>query len=203
MNLARLHRWSTATWLGPLALGGAMFVVQCLGPDTVTALRYDRVAVLGGEAWRLVTGHLVHADFAHLGWNLGGLALVGWLFGADYGRGTWLAILAASTAAIDVGFLLLQPQLAWYVGFSGALHGLMAAGMLCWVRRDRDWITVFVFVLFVSKLAWEQFAGPLPFTATTLTVPIVVAAHTYGALGGAAAALWVLWRRENSRTAPV
>jgi len=34
--------------------------------------------------------------------------------------------------------------------------------------------------LFAAKLAWEHFAGPLPFTAASLAVPVVHEAHTYG-----------------------
>jgi hypothetical protein len=50
--------------------------------------------------------------------------------------------------------------------------------------------------LFVFKLGWEHLMGPLPFTASTLAVPVIHEAHSYGAIGGAAAALWVLWRRR-------
>jgi hypothetical protein len=38
--------------------------------------------------------------------------------------------------------------------------------------------------------------GPLPFTASTLAIPVIHQAHTYGAIGGAGAALWMLWRQR-------
>jgi membrane associated rhomboid family serine protease len=48
--------------------------------------------------------------------------------------------------------------------------------------------------LFAAKLAWEHFAGPLPFTAASLELPVVHEAHTYGAVGGVLAGLWLTRR---------
>jgi len=193
MSLARLrHLAPRAT----LVLAAAMVLLQLAGPAVRMNLRYDRDAVLDGEAWRLVTAHLVHFDLAHLTWNLLGLALVAWLFARDFNLRGWLLILAASTAAIDAGFLVFMPELSWYVGFSGVLHGAMAAGLLAWLAHSRDWVTWLVSTLFGAKLLWEHFAGPLPFTASTLALPVVHEAHSFGALGGLAAAGWLQWRRQ-------
>ena len=52
--------------------------VQFLAP--VQFAKYDRVLVLEGEVWRLVTGVWVHLTWAHLFMNLLGLALVLALF---------------------------------------------------------------------------------------------------------------------------
>ena len=38
----------------------------------------------------------------------------------------------ASVAMIDLGFVLFEPQLDWYVGLSGVLHGALAAGAVSW-----------------------------------------------------------------------
>jgi rhomboid family GlyGly-CTERM serine protease len=166
-------------------------------------LRYERAAVLGGEAWRLVTAHLVHFDLAHLAWNLAGLALVWFLFAQSFEPRGWLLILTASTVAIDVGFLYFERQLEWYVGFSGVLHGCMAAGLVAWLRTERDALTALVAALFAAKLTWEHVVGPLPFTAGSMSLPVVYQAHTYGAIGGALAALWLVARRQSIGTGPV
>lgn len=176
------------------ALVALLLAFHALGPIALPGLRYERGAVLAGEAWRLVTGHLVHADLAHLGWNLLGLVIVGVLFARDYNGWQWVVILLTSTAATDLGFLLFEPQLEWYIGFSGVLHGLMAAGLVAWLRSTRDAITWFVTALFAAKLAWEHVVGPLPFTAGSLPMPVVHQAHTYGAIGGLLAGLWLTRR---------
>jgi rhomboid family GlyGly-CTERM serine protease len=190
----RLSSFRSPVAVFAAALAVLLLAFHALGPGALPALRYERAAVLAGEAWRLVTGHLVHADLAHLGWNLLGLLIVALLFARDYAGWQWVVILLSSTAATDLGFLLLEPQLEWYVGFSGVLHGLMAAGLVAWLRTSRDAITWIVTALFAAKLAWEHVVGPLPFTAGSLPVPVVHEAHTYGAIGGLLAGLWLTRR---------
>jgi len=194
MGLERLLRARAGDLVAPAALVVVLLGVYLAGPGAIHVLRYERAAVFAGEAWRLVTAHLVHADAAHLGWNLLGVGIVAVLFAHDYAPRQWLVIAAASVAAIDAGFLLLEPQLEWYLGFSGVLHGLMAAGLVAWLRGSRDPFAWFVTALFVAKLAWEHWAGPLPFTAESLSLPVIHEAHTYGAVGGALAALWFVYR---------
>jgi len=178
-----------ARWACPAVTILVLLGFHFIGSAYLDALRYDRAAVLGGEAWRLVTGHLVHADAAHLGWNLLGVLIVGLLFAREYNERQWLVVLLASTITANLGFLLLEPTLAWYVGFSGVLHGCMAAGLVAWLRGPRDAFTWIVTALFAAKLGWEHFAGPLPFTAASLSLPVVHEAHSYGAVGGLVAGL--------------
>jgi len=193
-KLQRLLSFRNAVAVFPVVLIAVLLLFHGLGANALPALRHERGAVLPGEAWRLATGHLVHADAVHLGWNLLGVLIVAFLFARDYTGRQWLVILAVSTLATDLGFLLLEPQLEWYVGFSGVLHGLMAAGLVAWLRTSRDAITWIVTTLFAAKLAWEHFSGPLPFTAGSLAMPVVHEAHSYGAIGGLLAGLWLTGR---------
>jgi rhomboid family GlyGly-CTERM serine protease len=188
---------SQRAWRGIALVVAVLVMVHAIAGAVPRALRYERTAVLDGEAWRLLTAHLVHADLRHLGWNVLGVLIVGMLFARDYTPRQWLGIMLASTAAIGLGFLLLQPGLEWYVGFSGVLHGCMAAGLVRWLRRGSDPLTWLVGGLFVAKLAWEHCAGALPFTAASLSLPVVHEAHTYGAVGGALAALAIETRRRH------
>jgi rhomboid family GlyGly-CTERM serine protease len=196
--IERLFHARRGDWALPVALSALLLAIYFAVPGAAPAWRYDRAAILDGEAWRLVTGHLLHADVHHLGWNVFGVLLVWFLFARDYTPRQWLAILLASTAVTSAGFLLLEPELEWYVGFSGVLHGCMAAGLVAWLRSTRDPLTWLVAGLFAAKLAWEHFQGALPFTAGTLSLPVVHEAHTYGAIGGALAAFW-LGRERRSR----
>ena len=70
----------------------------------------------------------------------------------------------------------------WYVGSSGALHGAMAAGALAQVRHGErtGWVLV---GLLAVKLAYEHWLGALPLSGSD---PVVVSAHLYGVVGGAA-----------------
>lgn len=187
-------------WALPAVIALVLFGLMLGGETVAAALRYERGAVLSGEVWRLLTAHLVHADWAHLAWNVGGLVLVFALFAGEYSRRDWLLVMLASTAAIDLGFLLLEPDLAWYVGLSGVLHGLMAAGLVAWLRERRDPLSIGVAAILVGKLLWEHLRGALPFTAESLAVPVIHEAHSYGAIGGALCALALLARRGRAAT---
>jgi rhomboid family GlyGly-CTERM serine protease len=198
MGLERLLRARAGDLVVPAALSVVLLAVFLAGSGAIHVLRYERAAVLAGEGWRLVTGHLVHADAAHLGWNLLGVGIVAALFAGDYPPRQWLLITLASLATINAAFLLLEPQLEWYLGFSGVLHGLMAAGLVAWLRASRDPFAWLVTGLFAAKLAWEHLAGPLPFTAESLSLPVIHAAHSYGAVGGTLAALWLAHRTRRA-----
>ena len=91
-----------------------------------------------------------------------------------------LAIYLCSALAISAGLWFFNPEIDWYVGASGALHGVMTAGTLAHLRRrDLDGWILAVFI--VAKLAYEQFAGAMPFAGDASTI---VDAHLYGAIGG-------------------
>jgi rhomboid family GlyGly-CTERM serine protease len=165
-------------------------VLLALGGESVrAALRYERQAVLAGEYWRLLTGHLVHGGFAHLLLNVAGLGVVAVLFPRDYSAGQWLWIALASIAAIDVGFVFYEPQLLWYVGFSGVLHGAFAAGAVGWWRHESWGLALVLTLILVAKLSWDPWHGTVPFSGD---MEIVASAHIYGAIGGLGAALSLL-----------
>lgn len=149
-------------------------------------LSWDRAFLLQGEHWRWITGHLVHLDPAHAALNAIGLALTWALYRAMWSAMQWLFIVLASAVAIDAGLWFLQPQVEWYVGASGVLHGCIAGGLVAQARGERI-IAAVVGTLLAAKLAWEAAYGALPFSGEDHTV--VLSAHRYGALGGAAAAL--------------
>jgi rhomboid family GlyGly-CTERM serine protease len=145
--------------------------------------RYERAALESGEYWRLVSGHLVHLGPGHLWPNVAALAIVGLLFEDVFRNADWWRVSAVSAAAIDLGLYAFQPAVLWYVGLSGVLHGIVAAGALALVLR-RHTVGIVLALGLAAKLVFEQAAGPLPFTAESVGGPVVVAAHLYGALGG-------------------
>jgi rhomboid family GlyGly-CTERM serine protease len=170
-----------------------------LGGDELREIgRYERQAVENGEYWRLVSGHLVHLGFGHLWPNLAATAIIGLLFEGVFRNADWLRIGVASAAAIDLGLYALEPQVLWYVGLSGVLHGYVAAGALALlVRREKLGVVLAVGV--AGKLIFEHVVGPVPFTAESVGGPVVVAAHLYGVIGGLVAEAIVEVARRRSR----
>ncbi|TLZ26924.1 MAG: rhombosortase [Gammaproteobacteria bacterium] len=170
-----------------LALLGAcavLLLAALTGEAGRALLRYERGALAAGQWWRLLTAHVVHLDIRHALLNSLGLALLWALFARDYSPRQWGAVVLGAMAAIDAGLWLCDSTLLWYVGSSGALHGVMAAGALAHVRRgQRDgWVLA---GLLAMKLAYEHWLGALPFSGLGT---VVVSAHLYGAIGGTAVA---------------
>ena len=187
LNCDRGYGWAllaTCALLGLLELGGE--------PIRAT-WSYQRAAIAAGELWRVLTAHFVHLDANHALLNTLGLVLMWALFARDYSPLRWLAIYLVSALTISLGLYVFNPQIEWYVGASGALHGVMTAGTLAHLRRrDLDGWILAVFI--VGKLAYEQLAGSMPFAGAAHTV---VDAHLYGAVGGLVLALLL-----RSRPAP-
>lgn len=175
-------------------------VLLWLGGDGVRiALRYERQPILDGEYVRLVTGHLVHFDLRHLALNVAGAALIAFLFMRTYSTPEWVCVLIATTIVIDAGFLLFEPQLDWYVGASGVLHGALAAGAVAWWRTESRLFATILSAIVLGKLTHEQVQGALPLAGE---LPVIVDAHLYGAIGGGATAiLFELYRWSRRRKA--
>jgi rhomboid family GlyGly-CTERM serine protease len=165
---------------------GALFgLVELAGDPARSSLSFDRTALAAGEAWRVLSAHFVHLDAQHAALNALGLVLMWALFARDYSPVRWAAIYLCAMLAVSAGLWWLNPEVQWYVGASGALHGLMTAGTLAHLRRrDLDGWILAAFIL--VKLSYEQIAGSMPFAGDANTI---VDAHLYGAIGGLLPAL--------------
>ncbi len=194
----RIHELTASRAAELWLLGLLALVVVLLLPFAETArlaLRYERSAILAGhEYWRLLTAHVVHGSVFHAMMNLAGLGLIAALFPRHYSVRAWLVIAFASVLAIDIGFLWLEPDLAWYVGLSGVLHGALAAGALAWWRFESKVLAAALTLIFIGKLLWEQWAGALPLSGD---LPVIVDAHLYGAIGGVLAAFGIHASRQG------
>jgi rhomboid family GlyGly-CTERM serine protease len=147
-----------------------------LGDSVGQLLRYDRSAIAAGGWWRLLTAHIVHLDVHHLVLNELGLVLMWSLFAQDYDAVEWCAIVSAGALAISSGLWWLSPRVAWYVGASGVLHSVMAAGAAKHLA-ERSWDRWILVIGLCAKLASEQWGG-------SRAPMIVVDAHLYGACAG-------------------
>jgi len=159
-------------------------IVFALGGDALRGLgRFERDGLIAGEIWRLITGHLVHLGWPHLWMNLAALAILVVLFERQLRARDWCGIGLVAALSIDAGLWWFESDLVWYVGLSGVLHGLMLAGGLR-LLFERLPLGIPIVLSVIAKLAWEQVAGPLPFSEATAGGGVVIAAHLYGAVGG-------------------
>jgi rhomboid family GlyGly-CTERM serine protease len=188
-------QWDRGRWIWLLVILLLLGAVLGLGDSFNAMLRYDRSAIAAGGWWRLLTAHIVHLDVHHLILNALGLVLMWSLFAEDYDPVEWCVIVSSGALAISSGLWWLSPRVTWYVGASGVLHSVMAAGAAKHLAM-RSWDRWILSLGLCAKLAWEQWGGH----AAPL---VVVDAHLYGAACGFAVGAALSWRtaiiRHRSR----
>ncbi|MDP8985938.1 MAG: rhombosortase [Pseudomonadota bacterium] len=183
-RIAAALQWDNGRWFWLLLILLALAVVLALGDNVNALLRYDRGGIAAGGWWRLLTAHLVHLDAHHLILNGLGLVLMWSLFAGDYDAVEWAAIVFAGALTISSGLWWLSPRVVWYVGASGVLHSLMAAGAARHLV-ERAWDRWILIGLLGAKLAYEQL-GQYHRLGLHEQPLVVVDAHLYGALAGIA-----------------
>ncbi|MDH5218383.1 MAG: rhombosortase [Gammaproteobacteria bacterium] len=170
-------------WILPICIVVIAIFNTGFQNTTETWLRYDRVNILEGELWRIFSAHMMHLTWNHLFMNLAGLLFIFFFFGNLLTQKQWLGIMIFSAIFISLILLWTQPELRWYVGLSGVLHGLFIAGGIADIKvRPKE---AFLFLAFIiGKLAYEQLMGPLPGSEESAGGPVLVDAHFYGAIAG-------------------
>lgn len=152
------------------------------------ALRYERGLLLH-EPWRLATAHLTHLGVAHLAMNGVGLLLIWRRLGDAMPVSRWMLTIVLSAAGVNLGLWLFSPDITWYVGLSGVLHGMWAAA--AWSRvRTQPGSGYALLSLLVLKLVVEQCSSGAGATAALMGAEVVIDAHLYGALAGLIAGLF-------------
>lgn len=183
MDLVRKLLDRSDSWLAPAILAAACVVMGFGGKRLTELARYERAGLAAGEYWRLLTGHLVHLGWEHLAMNVAALLVMAVLFEGVLKTRHWLQSVVVAALAIDAGLYWLDAEVVWYVGLSGVLHGILAAGGLALWRR-RAAVGPLILAALLAKLVWEHWRGPVPFSESTAGGPVIVAAHLFGAAGG-------------------
>lgn len=167
----------------PVSIGAISTLAAAFSTFANPILRFDRSAIHQGEFWRLFSGNFVHLGWSHLLLNLAGLAVIWMLYHRLLSLRSWLVVVVVSGLSVGIGLWLLNPQLEWYVGLSGLLHGLFFAGAIASLAAGyrAEWLLL---IVMLGKLLWEQFVGPTPGTADLAGGPVIVDAHLYGAIAG-------------------
>ena len=171
---------STRRALASLAAAVVLLgVLQVLPQAWHLALRYDRQAVLQGELWRLITGHLIHLGWAHWALNAAGLVLYALLADTPPRPRPLLRQVLVLGLGISVLLMLFMPTLAHYVGLSGVLYGLFVLALWPGVRRI-DPLSVAALTTVAAWLAGQLIQGPARREVDWIGGDIIVQAHLFG-----------------------
>jgi rhomboid family GlyGly-CTERM serine protease len=170
------------------------------GPDLMQHLRYERSGILSGEVWRMLTAHIAHLGWEHLALNIAGLALLWMMFARLLSIGRWAIVVAGSGLGVSAGLLAFNPELHWYVGMSGLLHGMFVAGAVAGIQAGYrfEWALL---GLVAVKLAWERISGAATATEEIVGGSVVIDSHLYGAIAGLLVMLAII-AFDRMRAAP-
>jgi rhomboid family GlyGly-CTERM serine protease len=152
-------------------------------------LCYERSAILNGEWWRLVTAHGVHLGPLHLGMNMLALCVILLLCRPVLTLAQAFTCLLLYAPVVSLALLMFTPDIAWYAGLSGVLHGLLVTGAVRLLRGRPEAALLLAVVL--VKLVAEQSGFWLSGAGRWLDVPVIVDAHLYGALAGLCGVLFL------------
>lgn len=170
-------------WVLVAGISAVSLVLTLMEENLGELFRYERKVVLQGEIWRLISGHLVHANLAHWLMNMAALAVMCLLFPTVLHGGRGAMLLFSLCLMTALGLMVLFPQLEWFVGLSGVLHGLFAVGALqvMSVESKRGWVLL---GLLIFKLTYEQFGAGLPASQSLVGMRVISEAHLVGGVGG-------------------
>jgi membrane associated rhomboid family serine protease len=153
--------------------------------------------VADGDLWRPITSAFLHAQgsfgFLHIGFNMYLLYILGQLLEPSLGKWRFGGIYFASLLTGAFGAILLSSPNSYTVGASGAVFGLMGAGVVFLRARGIDPMqsglgpTILINLLF-------------PFLFPGLNISI--GGHLGGLAGGALAG-WAVTRLSERRSSPV
>ncbi|MEJ2465098.1 MAG: rhombosortase [Candidatus Thiodiazotropha sp.] len=179
----------------PLVVSLLCILLYLLPESWQSAMQYQRSAIRNGEIWRLITAHFTHLNGAHLLMNLIGLWLIWLLFFMQAStRSLCLFRLPIILLGTTLALFLFSPDLVWYRGLSGGLHGMLALALLLqW--RQHPYSNTLLLILFTGKIVWEQVAGPVPGSEAWVAGRVIVDSHLYGAICGSL--IWLFERRKS------
>ena len=189
LSLFRVAPWTLGLSVAIVVLNlGVVAGAPVFAGELLDGLEFDREAILAGQAWRLLTGNLVHWSWQHLALAVGAFLAVGLLFERGLGRlYPWVLLTAA--VAVGAGLLLFAPEVSLYRGLSGVDSGQFAVAVLHEIRLVRAGrqllLPVGAALVFGVKMLYECLTGTMMFGTESLGdigIPLPVA-HVAGTLG--------------------
>jgi len=195
MKLNLLENWKL--FILPCCIAISVIAISAIGDSITQLLRYDSVAIVEQhQYWRLITAHFTHLGWSHLWLNVAGLTLIFVFFASCLSTVYWISSLVISSFCISILIFLLNPEIRWYVGLSGILHTLFIIGGIADIKV-RKWEGIGFTIIILTKVIYEQIAGPLPGSEEAAGGPVLVDAHFYGAMIGILLSAPLLFKKKS------
>ena len=202
MNRSQLFHLDKITLFTIITITAIATILSIVGEKAAISLRYEHGLWQSGEWWRVFSGHFVHLGWTHLLLNLAALWLIAVSF-YQHPKPTFLLVTAIALTAMgtSAGLIFFSPEITWYVGLSGMLHGLIVIGAaknITIYPLSSKFILLGVFL----KILWEQLYADNNVIENLIGGNIVYDAHLYGAISGAIIIIFLtlLFAYKNNQT---
>jgi rhomboid family GlyGly-CTERM serine protease len=186
--------------LGPSIILLIMLAFFMTEPLSSQWMAFDRTNIQQGQWWRLISANLLHTNANHLLLNALGVVLLWALHGQYFRTVHYLLLVFLMCLCSTLGLYYFVPSMHWYVGLSGALHGVFIVGAYFDIRHGlkSGWLLL---VGVVVKVAHEQWSGASQQMAELIGAKVAIDAHLMGTIAGfiAITGYWLI--RSRSFTA--
>jgi len=186
---------SPKQYLGPLIIGLISILAFLFEPTSSKYFALERTWWAQGHYYQIVSGHFLHTNFIHILFNLLGLLLLWALHGDDYAVISYLGKFLLICISISFCMYFFSEDIDWYVGLSGAIHGVFAWGCIRDLENKRlsGWLLLIGLAL---KVGNEQLHGAGSLMPDLIDANVAVDSHLYGAIMGLLIGLFSLIRRR-------
>ncbi len=146
--------------------------------------QYSQTEISAGQWWRFITGNMIHLNWLHFAVNALAFVVIVMLLPDIMRWGELFVVFLLCCFGVTLGLWVFSPSVYWYVGLSGVLHGVLVVLLLLEIVAGKQLWSITLFVLVLLKLIWEGLFGALPGSESTVGGPVLVQAHSYGAVTG-------------------
>jgi rhomboid family GlyGly-CTERM serine protease len=180
-SIAERLRSSLNIWGAPLCLMMVLLCTELLGDWGRETLRYDRGLIAAGQWWRMLSCNFVHLGWWHWFLNELGLLVLVLLCPQALSPAVWMRRLILLSLGMSVGLYCFVPQMSYYVGMSGIIHGLFVLGLMPQVLK-KDLISACCLAYILGKLIWELMTGAPLSDEQAIGGHVAIQSHLFGAI---------------------
>jgi rhomboid family GlyGly-CTERM serine protease len=176
---------ASASWWYVVA---SLLLMVCLQIIDSQNFRFQQDWVQKAEFWRIITAHWIHFNWQHLLLNGVGLVLCVAIVRPAWSIGRWIVYNLLLAIGISMLLTWFNPELDWYVGYSGVLFGVFLLAAIDLYKTERV-IALLLGMGVCSKVVLEQTSSVTVTTSDFIGVPVIIDVHLYGVLLALAFAL--------------
>ncbi len=159
----------------------SLLVMVCLQIFDSQNFRFQQDWFQQAEFWRIITAHWIHFNWQHLLLNGLGLVLCVAIARPTWSMNRWIVYNILLAIGISMLFTWLNPELDWYVGYSGVLFGVFLLAAIELFKTERV-IALLLGIGVCIKVILEQSSSVTVTSSEFIGVPVIIDAHLYGLL---------------------